>query len=131
MKGISSAFTGRLGTSADIRTSKAGKPWLSVNVAVDGADADGEATVWVRVAVFGDKATDLAPRLAKGTEVYVEGRLTHDLWTSKEGEARAGLSVAATLVAPLAQFKRTLTPGKQAAAAGGDEEPFFDDPLPF
>ena len=43
------------------------------------------------VAVFEEKARALAG-LAKGAEVYVEGRLSLNAWTGKDGQQRTGLS---------------------------------------
>lgn len=102
MKGIQAAFTGKLGQDAELKTSKAGKPWLSLHVAVDGASE--EATTWVRVAVFGQLATELHPDLKKATEVYCEGRLRLESWTSKDGRERSGLSVAASRVEVLGRI---------------------------
>jgi single-strand DNA-binding protein len=78
MRGIQAAFTGKCGQDAELKTSKSGKPWLALHVAVD-AEASEETTTWVRVAVFGQLATELHPELKKGTEVYCEGRLRLDL----------------------------------------------------
>jgi single-strand DNA-binding protein len=102
MKGIQCAFTGKLGQEAELKTSKAGKPWLSLHVAVDGASE--EATTWIRLAVFGQLATDLHPDLKKATEVYVEGRLRLEVWTGRDGRERTGLSVAAAKVEVLGRI---------------------------
>ncbi len=59
--------------------------------------ADGEApATWVRVAFFGDTGGTVASRLTKGTEVYRERRLSLGTWTGRDGEAKAGLNLAAT-----------------------------------
>ena len=106
MNGIHAAFTGRIGKDAEIRTTRAGKPWAAFPVAVD-TDVDSEAgTAWVRVALFGDTVGALAPRLTKAAQVYVEGRLTLRSWTDADGKARAGLSVAASLVQPMGVGRR-------------------------
>jgi single-strand DNA-binding protein len=102
MKGIQCALTGKLARDAELKTSKAGKPWLSFHVAVD--EASEEATTWVRVAVFGQLATRLHPELKKSTEVYCEGRLRLDSWTGKDGRERSGLSVAASRVEVLGRI---------------------------
>src|SRR2546421_13111680 len=94
MKGIVGAFTGKIGQGPELKTSKAGKPWLPFNVAVD--ETSEEATTWVRVVVFGEMATRLHPELKKGSEVYCEGRLRLDSWTGKDGRERTGLSVTAS-----------------------------------
>jgi hypothetical protein len=67
MKGIQCAFTGKLGQDAELRVSKAGKPWLSLHVAID--EASEEATTWVRLAVFGQLATRLHPECFKDVSI--------------------------------------------------------------
>ena len=49
---------------------------------------------WVQIAVFGETAEHLAGSLKGGDRIYVEGRLKLNRW-EKDGEQRAGLSVAA------------------------------------
>jgi single-strand DNA-binding protein len=106
MNGITAAFTGHLGKDAEVRTTRVGKPWASFSVAVD-TDKDAEAgTSWVRVALFGDTVEELAPRLLKGVEVYVEGRLTLRPWTDAEGKERVGLSLATSAVTVMGVGKR-------------------------
>jgi single-strand DNA-binding protein len=65
ISGIEAAFIGRVGNDLDLKTSQAGKPWLRINVAV-GQD---DATQWVQIAVFGDRAQELAGHLRKGDRV--------------------------------------------------------------
>jgi single-stranded DNA-binding protein len=75
----------------------------------------------VSVSVFEEKARALAG-LAKGVEVYVEGRLTMTAWTGKDGQPRTGLSVAAWRVDVLGRI------GKSRLAKHAEE---FDDALTF
>jgi single-stranded DNA-binding protein len=72
MHGIEAAFTAKVGTEPELKTSSTGKPWLAFNAAV----GSGDETRWLRVAAFGDRAQELANDLHKGDKVYVEGRLT-------------------------------------------------------
>jgi single stranded DNA-binding protein len=102
MNGIESAFVGRVATEPELRTSSAGKPWAAFNVGV-GA---GDNIQWARVAVFGEAAECVAGSLEKGDRVYVEGRLQLNEWTAKDGEKRAGLSVAAWKCEKLGQIGR-------------------------
>ena len=99
---IECALTGRIGTEPTLRTSKAGKPWLSFSVAV-GSD---DATQWAQVGLFGDTAQELAATLAKGTRVYIEGRIKLNTWTAANGKERSGLSVSSFHVVPLGQIGR-------------------------
>jgi single-strand DNA-binding protein len=116
MKGIQSAFTGRLGQDPELKTSKHGNPWLSFSVAVD--ETSEEAITWVRVAVFGQLATDLHPDLKKATEVYVEGRLRLESWTGRDGRERSGLSVVGSRVEVLGKI-------------GPDHHPRKPEPAPL
>ena len=76
--------------------------------------------------VFEEKARALAA-LAKGAEVYVEGRLSLTAWTGKDGQQRTGLSVAVWRVEVLGRI------GNNRPAKACDEQDAvpFDDPLRF
>ena len=148
MNGIECAFAGRLVQDVELKTSAAGKSWAALSVSV----GEGEALQWVRVAVFGTIAETTAT-IAKGASIYVEGRIKLDKWTTKDGEPRSGLSVAATRVEALGQIGRKRPPkiskaaesdprkwqrpfgeagspaNRQAAADG--RAPMKDDPIPF
>jgi single-strand DNA-binding protein len=95
ISGIECAFIGRVGTDPEVKTSQSGKPWAAVNVVV----GDNDEAQWLRVAVFGEKATQL--RVAKGDRCYVEGRLKLESWTGKDGQPRSGLKVAAWKLEPI------------------------------
>jgi hypothetical protein len=91
VRGIQAAFTGKIGRDAELKTSKAGKPWVSFSVAVD--EAEGGVITWIRGVMFGEWATELYPQLKRRTEVYCEGRLKLESWTGRDGRDRSGLSV--------------------------------------
>ena len=75
----------------------------------DSKAADGTGQ-WVRVGHFGDDAEELAQRLVKGTDVYVEGRLKLNTWTIQDGSQRSGLNVTAWKLEPLGQIARRSWP---------------------
>jgi single-stranded DNA-binding protein len=79
-------------------------------VAVDTQKDNEAATAWVRVSLFGDSVDELLPRLTKGAQVYVEGKLTLRPWTDADGRERAGLSLATGLVQPMGQIGRRPKP---------------------
>jgi single-stranded DNA-binding protein len=81
VRGIQAAFTGRIGRDAELKTSKAGTPWVSFSVAVD--ETEGPGITWIRGVMFGPWAAELHPQLKRSTEVYCEGRL------KLEGHGRA------------------------------------------
>lgn len=147
MTGIECAFTAVVGSAPELRQAKAGKTWCSFSARV----GEGEAAQWVRVAAFGAMA-DVAAALAKGASVYVGARVKLDTWQTTDGEARAGLSVAASLVQPLGRigrrrpktepssagardWQRPTGPGHEMrhrpAAADMAGQPSLNDPIPF
>jgi single-stranded DNA-binding protein len=75
----------RVGTEPELKTSQAGKPRTSVNVAV----GDGGEVQWLRLAVLGDLAQQLAGHLHKGDRIYAEGRLNLKPKAPPEGEQPA------------------------------------------
>jgi single stranded DNA-binding protein len=124
MNGIEAALTGRLGTEPELKISQAGKPWAAFNVGV----GDGDNVQWVRIAVFGERARELSAVLHKGDRVYVEGAIRLNEWTGKDGEKRAGLSVAAWKCEKLGQIGRNKPPkakpsNARESAAAAHQQP--------
>ena len=98
MRGIETAFWGVLGTEPELKTSKNGKAFANMSVAVTIGTADDgkDVSQWLRVACFGETAERLARAAKKGDRIYCEGTLTLNSWADKAtGEARSGLNVAA------------------------------------
>jgi single-stranded DNA-binding protein len=106
MKGIACAFEGRLGRDAELKTTHAGRQFLAFSVIV----GEDEEAQWLNVSAWSDHLTDLAPSLAKGVEVYVEGKLKMRHWESADGP-RSGLQVSASVVQPLALIGRSKPKG--------------------
>jgi single-stranded DNA-binding protein len=95
--GIETALIGRVGGEPQLRTSAAGKQWLSLSLAVDNGE---EQPQWVQVAIFGDRALELAG-IEKGSKLYIEGRLTLRTWQQAERPALAlGCSVESRATRP-------------------------------
>jgi single-strand DNA-binding protein len=125
------AFTGALGAEPELKTSAGGKPYCNVAVAI----ANGDQTVWLRVACFGEVAQEFVGRAHKGDRVAIEGRLTLNSYTAKDGSPRTGLNVAASYVR-VAEIGRQRPPRErkpaaekpQGAAAPND---FHDDDIPW
>ena len=120
---IECALQGRLTADPVQRTSKTGKAWLSMNVAV----GSGDMVQYVSVALFGDTVADTAARLTKGERVYVEGRIKVNAWTDKDGRERSGLSVASFNVVPLGQIGKR-KPARRNDAGPAGHQPGEPDP---
>ena len=108
MNGIVAAFQGRLPKDADgLRYTGQGLAFVSFSVAVqDAKRAEDAPAEWVRVTAWGEQGEQLAERLKKGDECYVEGRLRLGQWEDADGRQGAGLAVSAWKVEPLGQIGR-------------------------
>jgi single-strand DNA-binding protein len=128
MSGIECAFFGALGRDAEPKTSSSGKAYLRLNVRV----GDGDSAQWISVWAFDRDAIAAADKMLKGAKVYVEGKLSLDEWTAKDGTKRHGISVM-SFHCRLAQIGRNRpkreNPTRAAApyAPGGG----FNDDIPF
>ena len=74
-----------------------------------------EHTTWFRVTAWGREAELANEYLAKGRQVYVEGRLRLEEYTDREGQKRFSAEVSATEIQLLGH--RTDSPGANAAEA--------------
>jgi single-stranded DNA-binding protein len=129
MSGIETAFLGVLGRDGELKTSKAGKQYLRLNVRVGESDA----AQWVSVMVFEPEAIQDAAKLVKGARVYVEGRLSLDEWTAADGTKRHGLSVLSfhTRLSAIGRNKSLRETGEDSRAPAPNSAPPFEDEIPF
>lgn len=83
---------GNLGKDPEIRYSGAGKAIANFSIAIGSAWKDKntgekkEHTEWVNVVAFGRLGEVVSEFLKKGSQVYVEGKLTTEKWQDKEGK---------------------------------------------
>ena len=106
-------FIGNLGADPEERHSDNGRPISSFRVAVNRSwtDAEGnrqEHTEWIPVVAFGPLAETCNAYLAKGRQVYVEGRLQTRSWEDAEGQTHYRTEVVAQEVI----FLGSRQPGK-------------------
>jgi single-stranded DNA-binding protein len=125
---IEAALFGTLGRDCERKTSKNGKPYLRLNIAV----SEGETTTWVNAMVFDERAIVVADKLVKSARVYLEGRLSLNEWTAQDGTTRTGLSIL-SWHCRLSQIGRNKIksdkpkPAPQTAAAGSPFDDSIDD----
>jgi single-strand DNA-binding protein len=120
MDGLTCAFIGRVGQDAELKWTQNGTPLVNVSVLVQDSKVGDGAAQWIRVGHFGDTAEDLAQQLVKGAEVYVEGRLKMNTWTTADGTPRSGLNVTAWKLEPLGQIGKR-APARKAAHRSSDQ----------
>ncbi len=87
-------LVGNLGRDPEIRSTTSGTPVANLSLATNRRwkDRDGnpqEKTEWHRVVVFGRQAEVAGQYLARGRQIYVEGRIQTRSWEDREtGETR-------------------------------------------
>jgi len=121
MSGINkSILVGRLGADPEVRYTQQGIAVTNFSVATsenwtDKSGQKQERTEWHRIVVWGKLAETCSQYLAKGRQVYIEGRMQTRQWEDKDGNKRYTTEVVASTV----QF---LDRGadKQAASGGDD-----------
>lgn len=94
-------LVGNLGRDPELRYTPQGKAVCSFTMATNEKrrDKNGEqqdVTTWFKVTLWGHQAEAAAKYLAKGSPVYIEGRLRIEEWTDRENKQRYTLDVQAT-----------------------------------
>lgn len=94
-------IVGYLGRDPEIRYMPDGTAVCNFSVATTEKkkDRSGEAqdiTTWFRINVWGKQAEAANQYLSKGRQVYVEGRLSQQEYTDRDGNRRSSLDIRAT-----------------------------------
>ncbi len=144
MSGVNKVIlVGRLGTDPEVKTVSGGNTVarLSLATSENWTDRDGqrqERTEWHRVVVWGKLAELCGKYLAKGRQVYLEGRLQTRSWEDQQGQKKYTTEVIASTVQFLGGASANA--GMDQSSSGGYEsqdfgpEPSFDsasDEIPF
>ena len=150
MAGVNKVIiVGRLGNDPEVRTIGNGGTVTRLSVAtsenwVDKEGAKQERTEWHRIVVWGRLAEICGKHLAKGRQVYVEGRLQTRSWEDQQGQKKYSTEIVASTVQFLGAGGEARAEGgygQQSAGRGGDDfgaqdfgpEPSFDssEEIPF
>ncbi|MFZ4579269.1 MAG: single-stranded DNA-binding protein [Myxococcota bacterium] len=141
----------RLGNQPELRYTPSNHAVAELRCAVnhtwqDRSGQKQEKTDWFSVEVWDKQAENCEKYLTKGSQVYVEGRLSNDEWTDKDGQKR----IKTKIIAERIQFLgargegegrstgpqgdgQARSPARSAAPGMSDAvEPFpADDDIPF
>ncbi len=94
-------LVGNLGRDPELRYTPQGNAVCDFSMATNDRkkDKSGEwhdVPTWFRVTLWGKQAENGSKYLAKGRQVYIEGRLSQEEWQDREGNTRYTLAVSAT-----------------------------------
>ena len=110
-------LVGNLGADPEVRFTQSGQAVANMRIATNEVfnDRDGnrqERTEWHNVTVWGKQAEHCGQFLAKGRQIYVEGRIQSREYTDREGVDRRAFDV-------VAQTVRFLSGGRGEGGGGG------------
>ena len=118
---------GNLGADPEVRYSQNGTAVANFRIATtetwkkqDGSKE--EQTEWHRIVAFARLGEICGEYLAKGSKVYIEGRLQTRKWDDKDGNTRYITEVVAR------EMKMLSARGASDGAASHNEEPPFPEP---
>ena len=137
-------LVGRLGQDPETKSLPSGVAVTNISVATSEQWKDKqtgdkkEHTEWHRV-VFFDKLAEIAGQyLKKGSQVYIEGKLTTRKWQDKNGNDRYTTEIRAFDMQMLgdrpsgsANAPRAEAPAAQRPPAAATDRSFEDDDIPF
>lgn len=141
MAGVNKVIiVGRLGGNPELKSVGSGQNVAQFNVATSenwiGKDGQKqERTEWHRIVVWGKQAENCAKYLAKGRQVYVEGRLQTRSWEDQQGQKKYTTEIVANTVQFLSPANESGTRASVDTSVSQDfgPEPQFDaaDEIPF
>lgn len=107
MNGAHIALIGRVTRPGELKYASTGTAMLRVGVMVDDPKRrEGDPPEFADVTIWSERAEELAERLPKGTNVYIEGKATVRPWLANDGTPRASLNVSAWKAEPMGQIGR-------------------------
>ncbi len=94
-------LVGNLGRDPELRYTPGGDAVCDFSMATNERkkDKSGEfqdVPTWFRVTLWGKQAENASKFLAKGRQVYIEGRVSLEEWTDRDGNTRQTLNVHGT-----------------------------------
>ncbi len=94
-------LVGNLGKDPELRYTPAGDAVCDISIATNERKKDKsgefqEIATWFRVTLWRNQAENAAKYLTKGSQVYLEGRLSLEEWTDRDGNTRQTLAVQGT-----------------------------------
>ncbi len=130
---------GNLGRDPEMRYTPSGRPVTTFSIAVSRSwnTADGERhteTEWFNIVAWGKLAETCKQYLAKGKQVYIEGRLQTRRWEDKEGVKHSAVEVVANEMIMLGERREASShapAGEEPAAPEETEGQPGEDEFPF
>ena len=126
---------GNLVRDVDVKYGAAsGTAFGSFTIAVNGSKkVNGEwaeSASYVDCKAFGKRFESCAPHMKKGTKVIVDGRISTDSWTGKDGQKKSKLVVECDMVYPTWQKREEAGGWQSAPKAPAQQAPEAQEEFP-
>lgn len=125
---------GNLGADPEVKFTASGTPVCNMRVAVTTREKKGtewaDETTWYGVVAFGKLGELCGQHLAKGRQVYADGKLRINEWTNKAGEKKTTPEIIASDVVFLGKKEGgegATPPAKTTSSSKNDDA----DSIPF
>jgi len=120
---------GNLGRDPEMRYTPSGKPVTTFSVATSRTwnTSDGEKreeTEWFNVVAWSSLAEICKQYLAKGQQVYIEGRLQTRHWDDQEGNKHTSVEIVANEMIILSERRESGESSTEAESIDDEEFPF-------
>ncbi len=115
------SIIGNLGRDPETRMLPSGDTVATFSIATTERSKNGDVTTWFRVSAFGKLAETCQTYLHKGSYVYIEGGLSQNEYTNREGQVRQSLEVRAREMRMLDKAS-----DRGAESDGGDAAPAYN-----
>ena len=119
---------GNLGRDPELRYTPQGTPVTSFSLATNERETRGgekvDVTTWFDVTLFGRQAEVASQYLAKGKQVYIEGRFRSEEWTDRDGNKRVTNKIKGSdmqLIDRVQGGEQSMSAAAGACASGGGE----------
>jgi single-strand DNA-binding protein len=90
---------GRSGADAELKYTPNGTAVCNLSIATSEKRGETYETTWHRVNIFGKTAEAIGLRIKKGSEVFIQGKLTSRTWDDKNtGQKRTSVEILANWV---------------------------------
>lgn len=122
-------IVGNLGRDPELRYTPQSKAVCTISVATTEKrrDKTGELqdiTTWFKITLWNKMAENAAKYLTKGSPVYIEGRLSIEEWSDRDGKNRYNVEVQATDM----QFIGSSRSNDSGTSGNHDQDDFSDIP---
>lgn len=143
-------IVGNLGRDPELRYTPQGTAVCDFSMATNERKRDKsgefqEVATWFRITLWRNQAENAAKYLKKGSQVYIEGRLSIEEWTDRDGNSRQTLAVQASDMHFLGgrgegsamsesgepEFAGPASSEPQSSSAPATRAPTNDDDIPF